>query len=104
MGFDAVVGNPPYIPIDSFHENFRDHLKKIYPIFERKYETSAVFIKLGLGIVNKYGISSYISPLTWQTGENYLQFRKYLILEKGIKRIINLPFDVFEEKNPKSPK
>ena len=51
----------------------------------------------GFGLVTKSGFSSYIAPLTWQTGENYSNFRKYLITQKGINQIINLPFNTFED-------
>jgi len=35
--------------------------------------------------------------LTWQTGDNYTKLRKHLIENKGLFRIINLPFDIFED-------
>jgi len=54
-------------------------------------------MKEGFGIINKTGILAYIAPLTWQTGENYAIFRKYLRSEKGINQIINLPFNTFED-------
>jgi hypothetical protein len=97
VGFDVVIGNPPYIPLEAFTEAERTFFRRKYLQFERKYETSVMFMVEGFGLVTKSGFSSYIAPLTWQTGENYSNFRKYLITQKGINQIINLPFNTFED-------
>jgi adenine-specific DNA-methyltransferase len=97
MGFDVVIGNPPYIPLEAFNETEKDFFRNKFPQFERKYETSVMFMVEGFGIINKRGLLTYIAPLTWQTGENYSVFRKFLISEKGINEIINLPFNTFED-------
>ena len=82
IGFDVVIGNPPYIPLEAFNETEKNFFRIKFPQFERKYETSVMFMVEGFGIVNKRGLFSYISPLTWQTGENYSVFRNFLISEK----------------------
>ncbi len=97
VGFDVVVGNPPYIPLEEMVPYERQYLKKNYPIFERKYETSVVFIGRGLNILSSVGILSYIAPITWQTGSNFEKFREFLFKEKSVDRIINLPFNIFED-------
>jgi len=56
-----------------------------------------MFMIEGFGIINKTGLLAYIAPLTWQTGENYSVFRKFIISEKGLNQIINLPFNTFED-------
>lgn len=96
-GFDIVIGNPPYIPLENFTEGERLFFKNKYPQFERKYETSVMFIVEGLRLLKKGGLLSYIAPVTWQTGENYSKFRKEMIEANGIVEIINLPFDTFED-------
>jgi len=97
VGFDVVIGNPPYIPLESFSLNERRFFNNKYNQLERKYETSVSFILDGLGILCKSGLLSYIAPKTWQTGENYSKFRSYLISNCGIDKIINLPFNIFED-------
>lgn len=95
-GFDVVIGNPPYVPMESLSKELRVQYKKKYNLFQRKYETSVLFIVDGLSKLNKNGVLSFIAPMTWQTGENYSQFRKFILKEKGIISILNLPFDMFE--------
>jgi adenine-specific DNA-methyltransferase len=35
--------------------------------------------------------------VTWQTGENYSKFRKYFFEQFGLLKLINLPFNIFED-------
>jgi len=95
VGFDVVIGNPPYIPLENFNDTYRDFFRNKYPQFERKFETSVLFIVEGFKILKSKGLLSYIAPVTWQTGENYPTFRKYLFERRGIIKIINLPFNIF---------
>ena len=97
IGFDAVVGNPPYLPLESFTESQRDFFRLKYPQFERKFETSTLFIIEGLNILKPKGMLSYIAPVTWETGENYQLFRKDIIEQRGLIKIINLPLNIFAD-------
>ncbi len=96
-GFDVVIGNPPYIPIEQFSDDSRSFFHGKFSQVERKYDSSALFFIEGTSLLAKDGILSFIAPLTWQTGDNYAKLRKYLIENKGLLRIINLPFDIFED-------
>lgn len=97
VGFDVVIGNPPYIPLEAFNLNERKFFSSKYTQLERKYETSVPFILEGLSILNQFGLLAYIAPVTWQTGENYSKFRKYILEHFGIEKLINLPFNIFED-------
>lgn len=97
VGFDVVIGNPPYLPLESLDSKERNLFRQKYWQFERKYETSVLFIVESFNIMKSTGLISYIAPATWQTGENYVKFRKYLVEERGINKIINLPFNTFED-------
>ena len=97
VGFDVVIGNPPYISLDGFSESYRSIFREKFEQFERKYETSVLFIVQAERLLKQSGCLSYISPPTWQTGENFRKFRAYLCSNLGIQKIINLPFNVFED-------
>jgi len=97
QGFDIIIGNPPYIPLESFSNAVRDYFKKKFTRFERKFESSVLFIDESYRVLKPSGLLAFIAPVTWQTGENYAKFRKFAINDLGIKQIINLPFNVFED-------
>ncbi len=97
VGFDVVIGNPPYIGLEEFEESTKQFFRNKYNLVERKYETSVLFIILGLTLVKKKSQLCYIAPLTWQTGENYTKLREKLFTDWGIEKIINLPFNIFAD-------
>jgi type I restriction-modification system DNA methylase subunit len=96
-GFDVVVGNPPYVPTELIGDNEKLFYKNEFPFLDRKYDTSTLFISRCLSLLNKIGKLTFISSTTWQTGENYNELRRSLFTSHGLRKIINLPFDVFEE-------
>jgi len=95
--FDAVIGNPPYIPIEMMDPNEKYYFKKHHPELQRKYDSSIVFILAMLRKLNHSGRLGFISSITWQTGENFRKLREYLFTNAGVDTLINLPFDVFEK-------
>jgi hypothetical protein len=95
-GFDAVIGNPPYIPIEMIDDLQKTYFKRLYPQLERKYDSSIIFILAMLKKLNNNGLLGFISSLTWQTGENYRRLREYLFTNAGVVTLVNLPFDVFK--------
>ncbi|HXL56108.1 MAG TPA: N-6 DNA methylase, partial [Chitinophagaceae bacterium] len=96
-GFDVVIGNPPYIPIEFFNEQERKYYRKHYEEVNRKYDTSVLFILNGFKLLKQSGLLGVISTQTWETGENYSDFRKKIFTHNGIIEIINLPYDIFKD-------
>jgi len=96
-GFDAVIGNPPYIPIEMMDNYQKEYFQKHFPQLERKYDSSIVFILASLVKINPNGRLGFISSITWQTGENYAKLRAFLFNTAGVLNLINLPFNVFKD-------
>lgn len=97
VGFDLIIGNPPYIALEEFSDSYRNYFRSKFTQFERKFETSVLFIVQAERLIKPNYYVSYIAPQTWQTGENFNKFRAYLISQLAFKKIINLPFNVFED-------
>lgn len=95
-GFDAIIGNPPYIPTELIGDRERSYFQRHFRQIERKYDTSVLFILAMIQKLSSRGLLSFISSVTWQTGENYARLRQWLFTEGGVVGLVNLPFDVFK--------
>ena len=96
-GFDCIIGNPPYVPMESILIEQKEYFQNHFNQLERKYDTSIVFILAFLDKLKTSGLLGYISSLTWQTGENYSRMREYIFTNFGVVSLINLPFNTFKD-------
>lgn len=96
-GWDVIVGNPPYIPIETMSELEKAYFQSHFQELERKYDSSVIFILRALKILKSDGYLGYISSITWQTGDNYSKLREHLFTQAGVCQLINLPFKVFKD-------
>jgi hypothetical protein len=88
VGFDIVVGNPPYIVNEQQVRN--------YEWAAQNHNTYVAFVELSQRIGNKNAQVASIIPSTWLSGNNYSIFRKKLISNKHIKQLIQLPYNIFD--------
>jgi len=94
-GFDTVIGNPPYIPIETMKASEREYYQNNHIELQRKYDSSIVFILAMMAKLKSSGYLGFISSVAWQTGENFYKLRERLFNKCGIAALVNLPFDVF---------
>ena len=69
---------------------------QILGIYSASSIRAPVFILASLQLLNGNGTLTFISSVTWQTGENYSALRQHLFASAGVHTLVNLPFDVFE--------
>jgi adenine-specific DNA-methyltransferase len=92
-GFDAVIGNPPYIRIQELHES----TPEIVNYIKTKYSCSKygnidlylTFLEKGSLLLNNRGLLGFINPHKFFTAEMGKDLRNYLTKGKAIKKIIN---------------
>ena len=96
-GFDVIIGNPPYVPLEELVKEDRDYIRNKFPQFSRKYDTSVVFKLHSINILKENGYLSFVTTITWQTGGNYTELRKFIFENVNLEKIINLPFNVFAD-------
>ena len=75
VGFDVVIGNPPYGVKLSTTE--KDILNEIYEF--NTTETAILFIKKGWDLLHKRGYQSYIIPKSYTFASNYAKIREFTI-------------------------
>ncbi|WP_280535813.1 N-6 DNA methylase [Halopenitus sp. POP-27] len=99
-GFDAVVGNPPYIRIQSL----RNHTPQQASYFTTVYESAtgnfdiyANFTEKGQQLLSKRGILGYIEPHKFFQSDFGTGLRRYLSEKKSIYKILSFRHEqVFE--------
>ncbi len=66
-GFDAVIGNPPYIRIQRIDHEESDYLFRTYRAPTSKIDLSLVFLEKSLTLVKSTGLSGFICTSQWLT-------------------------------------
>ncbi|WGD34737.1 TaqI-like C-terminal specificity domain-containing protein [Olleya sp. YS] len=110
IGFDAIIGNPPYVfTRDSdFGEGFKDYVanyikkhkigteNKGLNIQTNKINLFGLFVVRGLDIMNKNAELSYIIPNGLLRATTLEAIRKYLLEKTNIYSIVDLDKGVFD--------
>ena len=96
-GFDIVIGNPPYVLIQTLNDDGLERIyKKFYTVASYKIDLYHLFIEKGYNVLKESGILSFINPTTFLTN-NYTQPLRDLLLNKScVLGLINISDNVFE--------
>ena len=96
IGFDVVIGNPPYIRHEELKE-IKSYLGSNYKTFKGTADLYVYFVERGISVLRDQGQFVYILPNKWlrtSYGENLRAF----LLEQQIKTIVDFgDLPVFEE-------
>ncbi len=96
VGFDVVIGNPPYIRQEEFKE-LKLYLSNRYECFNATADLYVYFIDLGLNLLQNDGEFAYIIPNKWIRAGYGKNLRQYLLTKK-IEAIVDFgDLPVFEE-------
>ena len=91
-GFDAVIGNPPYLRIQGLTENYNSQLEyytQRYKSAVKRYDLYLLFIERGYSLLNKAGLLGYICPNKFVNSDFGSGLRDYLLRNKAIERFIS---------------
>ncbi len=97
VGFDTVIGNPPYVGLEKM-KTFSKAIEGFgFRTFNKKGDIYTLFVELAFNILTVKGWSSYIMPNKWlQAG--YGKGVRNLFLEKNLLRLTDFgDIQVFEE-------
>ena len=109
-GFDAIVGNPPYVKLQNFrtvHADMAGFLREGRPgVVPRPYASTESgnfdlylpFIEKGIALLNEDGRMGYIAPSLWITNEYGEGLRKQIGAGRNLDRWIDFKaHQVFED-------
>ena len=93
-GFDAVIGNPPYLY--SAGQESMAYFNKHYQLSEYQTDFYTYFIEKALHLVKLRGKFSFIVSDSWLKAENFSKLRNHLLGEHRLLRLAVFDFPPFE--------
>ncbi len=97
VGFDVVIGNPPYILVQTLSDqNLFNYYSQTFVTATYKIDTYALFYELGIKIMADKAMLSFITPNTFLKNKHSKELRR-LILANSLYEIINFYTQVFED-------
>ena len=94
MGFDIVIGNPPYVLINK--DLYREVYGNLYRYQQGKIDLYRLFIEEAIYLSCPKGIISYITPNTFLSITNCTELRKFLLTDNSFIFIDNYDESVFD--------
>ncbi|MFZ2725403.1 MAG: Eco57I restriction-modification methylase domain-containing protein [Methylococcaceae bacterium] len=88
IGFDVIIGNPPYISHDRLDN--KNHFKSFYNVYEPFNDIYSYFFELGVSIVSKKGELSFITSNSFLKAEYGKPLRDFLLKNGEIIALLNL--------------
>ena len=92
-GFDAVIGNPPYIRIQSIREwapRDVDHYKRIYKSAQKgNFDIYVIFIEQALSLLDQEGRLGFILPHKFFQAEFASPIREIISRGKHLQKIVH---------------
>lgn len=97
VGFDVVIGNPPYVYRNADIENVKDYFNSNYYNTSGNYDLYKFFIEQSIRISKQNGFNSLITNSSFLLQTSFDKTRKFLLDNSTLKNIVPLGGSVFEE-------
>nr|WP_320161698.1 N-6 DNA methylase [uncultured Methanoregula sp.] len=88
-GFDAVIGNPPYVRQESLGQVFKDYVKKKYEVFAGTADLYVYFFERGHKLLRKEGFFGIICANKFMRSNYGKNLRTFLSSKSKINQIID---------------
>lgn len=96
-GFDAIVGNPPYILLQILETKaFFNYSLEKYNSAKYKIDTYQLFVEKAIHLIGKNGYVGYILPNTFLKNIHAEPLRKYILTNTNIEELILFYYKVFQ--------
>ncbi len=89
-GFDIVIGNPPYVSLETFDEKTKANFKNQgYNTLTGRGDIYCLFYEKSISILRKSGILTFITSNKWMRSGYGFNLRDFLVKHVGIKKLID---------------
>lgn len=95
-GFDVVIGNPPYVHLESIKETSGELENVGYETYNKRGDLYCVFVEKAFQLVKQDGFVSYIMPNKWLQAGYGKELRSFF-LKKRLEKLIDFgDIQIFE--------
>jgi len=94
-GFDAVIGNPPYLY--SAGQEYADYFATHYALSQTQADFYVYFLEKALALCRKGGILSFIVSDSWLNSENFSTLRNHILQMHELFAIGVFDYPVFKD-------
>jgi len=96
LGFDVVIGNPPYIGIEDIHWDYRRFYETIYKTAIGRFDLYSLFIEKVMQIKLPTGGFAFIVPGKFLNNKQFAVARKMICERHGVS-VVKIDDKVFDE-------
>ena len=89
-GFDAVVGNPPYVSVTNIESDFRSYLLNQFITATGRFDLYITFAEKALGLLQKGGMFGFIQPIKFAIYANGKILRDFLLEQTQIEQFVDI--------------
>jgi len=93
--FDLVLGNPPFVPVNSIPEEEKRFLRKKFRFTNGRFNLFSLFIELGARLARKGGICGWLVPDRLLLNTQGEPMRRWLLTEQRLISASALPPGLF---------
>jgi len=97
VGFDVVIGNPPYISTKEISPENKLSYSINYKVAVGQFDLYLIFTELAFNILKQNGSFSFITSNTYISNKDCLRFREFIVRNTTITEIINLDETIFTD-------
>jgi hypothetical protein len=98
-GFDCVIGNPPYVAIDSIKRSEKEYFNLKYPHLKKRFDLFGLFVDNGIKLLNVNGKLGVIIPMQFLRNSAFELLRKSILENNHIEILNYVGGHVFKNAN-----
>ena len=88
-GFDAVIGNPPYVDVKELPALIKAELNRSYKSATKRFDLYVPFVEKSLSLLSKGGLLSFILPSMFMRREYGEALRKVILENSEILQVVD---------------
>lgn len=96
VGFNVLIGNPPYIGIEDITWDYRRFYETIYKTATGRFDLYSLFIEKAMQIKQPTGVFTYIIPGKFLNNKQFVTARKIVCDNHGVT-VVKIDDKVFED-------